>query len=213
MKLLELIESLFAHYGYLVLLIGLPLDAIALPIPPGNTTLTYTGYLSFKGILSLPSALAAAFAGAAIGMTVTYWIGYKLGMPLIERYGKWLLLKPEYLTKTRRFYDKYGNRLLLFSCFIPGVRQFIGYFAGIVRVPYRDFALYGYAGSALWVLAFVGVGYLFGEQWQLAFRWLEQSLKYLSLGVAAALVLILSLKWRGRRLRARLDKLKGEADG
>ncbi|WP_225999857.1 DedA family protein [Paenibacillus sp. BJ-4] len=57
-------------------------------------------------------------------------IGYKAGMPVIERYGRWLFLKQELVEKTRRYYDKYGDRLLLVSFFIPGVRQFIGYFFG-----------------------------------------------------------------------------------
>ncbi|WP_027091705.1 DedA family protein [Cohnella thermotolerans] len=212
MQALDLIERLFAHYGYLVLLFGLPLDAIALPIPPGNTTLTYTGYLSYKGVLALLPALGAAFAGSIMGMTITYWLGYKLGMPLIERYGKWLFLKPEYVEKTRTFYDKYGNRLLLFSYFVPGVRQFIGYFAGIIRVPFRTFAWYAYIGSAVWVAVFVGIGYGFGEQWQLIFGWVERSLKYVSLGLVVLLAAILALKWNKRRLKARLRKLEGEAD-
>ena len=109
MEFLKLIEQLFADYGYLVLLFGLPLDAIALPIPPGNTTLAYSGYLSFKGVLDWQKAVIAAYFGSVIGMTVTYWIGYAIGMPLIDRYGKWLLLKPAYLQRTRKSYAKYGT--------------------------------------------------------------------------------------------------------
>lgn len=200
MKLLEIVEQLFAQYGYLVLLIGLPLDAIALPIPPGNTTLTYTGYLSFKGILDLFPAMAAAFGGSAVGMTVTYVIGYKIGTPVIERYGKWLFLKPEYLEKTRKYYEKYGNVLLTVSFFMPGLRQFIGYFVGIIRIPYRIFALYAYLGAALWVLVFVGIGYIFGEQWQYVFLLVEEYLKYIFIGLCAVLILFVFIRWR-RRIR------------
>lgn len=198
MNLLEYIEQLFAQYGYLVLLIGLPLDAIALPIPPGDTTLTYTGYLAYKGILDLFPAAAAAYAGSIVGMTVTYWIGYKLGQPLIERYGKWIFLKPGHLEKTKRTYDKYGNKLLMFSYFIPGIRQFIGYFTGIIRVPFRTFALYAYTGSALWIIVFVGIGYAFGNHWQLVLEWIEQSLRYIFFGLCALFVFLLVLKWRKR---------------
>src|SRR5690606_18002593 len=128
MRLLEEVERLFEQFGYLVLVIGLPLDFIALPIPPGNTTLTLTGYMSYIGSLNLWLALAAALTGALSGVTITYFIGYKLGAPLIEKYGKYLSIKPSTLEKTRSYYNKYGNILLLFAFFLPGIRQFIGYF-------------------------------------------------------------------------------------
>jgi membrane protein DedA with SNARE-associated domain len=205
MKYIELIEHLFAEYGYLVLLIGLPLDMIALPIPPGNTTLTYTGFLAYKGTLNVLLAVGVAYAGAVLGLTITYWMGNKLGIPLVERYGKWLFLKPSHLERTKRSYDKYGKKVLLFSFFIPGVRQFTGYFAGMIRVPFRTFVLYAYSGAALWVVAFVGIGYVFGDQWQFVFRWVQQSLAYLAVLLVAALAGYLLLKWR-RRANRRTEK-------
>lgn len=196
MKFFGLIEQLFAQYGYWVLLIGLPLDAIALPIPPGNTTMTYTGYLSYKGVLNWFPAMMAAWTGAMLGMTITYWIGYKLGTPLIERYGRLLFLKPQHLEKSKKYYEKYGNKLLLFSFFLPGIRQFIFYFVGIIRVPYRIFALYALAGSALWVTIFFGIGHVFGEQWQLVFVWAEKFLLYVFIGLCGVLGIFLLLKRR-----------------
>ncbi|RJE86911.1 DedA family protein [Paenibacillus sp. 1011MAR3C5] len=196
MKLLEIVEQLFADYGYLVLLMGLPLDAIALPIPPGNTTLTYTGYLAYKGVLHWLPAVASAYVGAIIGITITYWIGYKFGQPLFDRYGDRLLLKPVHMEKTKKAYEKHGNKLLLFSFFMPGIRQFIGYATGIIRVPFRTFALYAYTGAALWVIVFTGIGFLFGEQWKHVLVWVEQSLLYVTIGVFGALTVFLIVKWR-----------------
>ena len=102
MNLIHIVERLFEQYGYFVLFIGLPLDFIVLPIPPGNSTLTYTGYLAYKGVMDTATAFAAALTGAMLGVTITYGIGYKLGMPLIDRYGRWLSLKPSLVEKTRR---------------------------------------------------------------------------------------------------------------
>ncbi|GLI05561.1 alkaline phosphatase [Paenibacillus tyrfis] len=195
MNLLQVVQQLFEQYGYFVLLIGLPLDFIALPIPPGNSTLAYTGYLSFKGVLSWLPAFAAALTGAFIGVTVTYWIGHKVGMPLIERYGKWLSLKPSHVEKTRRYYDKYGDRLLLIAFFVPGVRQFIGYFIGIIRVPYRKVVIYAYAGTTLWVASFFAVGYVFGEQWEQMFMLIERNLKVFFIGLGCIAVGFLLFRW------------------
>ncbi|MCM3271531.1 DedA family protein [Paenibacillus elgii] len=195
MNLLQVVQQLFEQYGYFVLLIGLPLDFIALPIPPGNSTLAYTGYLSFKGVLSWLPAFAAALTGAFIGVTVTYWIGHKVGMPLIERYGKWLSLKPAHVEKTRRYYDKYGEKLLLIAFFIPGIRQFLGYFIGIIRVPYRKVVIYAYAGTTLWVASFFAVGYVFGEQWEHMFMLIERNLKVFFIGLGCLAAGFLLFRW------------------
>lgn len=198
MQVFEVVENLFAQYGYLVLLIGLPLDIIVLPIPPGNSTLTYTGYLSHKGILMTLPALSMAFAGACIGFTITYTIGYKIGNPLIERYGKWLMLKPEYLKKTRLYYDRYGDKLLFIGFFIPGLRQFIGYFLGIIRVPFHKLLLYAYPGIALWVSGFFGIGYFFADEWQRVFHLIEKYMVVLGIAVAVGLMILLAGKIRKR---------------
>lgn len=206
MNVLDWIEAMFEHYGYLVLLLGLPVDFIALPLPPGQTTLTFTGFWAYKGSMNLVLALLAAYSGTVLGITITYMIGYKLGSPLIHRYGKWFFLKPSYLEKTRQQYRKYGNKLLLVSFFLPGVRQFFGYFVGIIRIPYRTFALYAYPGAALWVSFFVGIGYVFGEQWQLVIVYVEKYLFYFFSGLGTILLLFLYLKWRKWRMKKPITK-------
>ncbi|AWB46802.1 DedA family protein [Paenibacillus sp. CAA11] len=206
MDVIKLVERLFAEYGYLLLILGLPVDAIALPIPPGNTTLAYTGYMVYENMMGLVPALLSAYAGALIGITITYWIGLKLGNPLIERYGKWIFLKPAAITKTRDYYKKYGSKLLVLGPFIPGVRQVIGYASGIIGIPFRKFALYAYIGSALWVLVFFSIGYLFGDHWQAVFAWIEKFFLYFCLSAGALLVLFIGIKmakWQRARRRQR----------
>lgn len=199
MNVIDMIERLFGQYGYFVLLLGLPLDFIASPIPPGNSTLTYTGYLAFRGVLGTLPAFLAALTGAIAGVTITYWIGYKLGMPLIEKYGKWLLIKPTMVQKTRHYYDKYGDKLLLVCFFIPGIRQFVGYFIGIIRVPYKTVALYAYTGTSLWVAVFFMLGFGFGEQWQQVFGVVERYLKLFFIGAGCLVAGLLLRKWLLRR--------------
>lgn len=199
MELLGLIEQLFKQFGYLVLLFGLPLDFIALPIPPGNSTLTYTGYLVYKSTLNGFPAFIAALIGSILGVSITYYIGHKLGMPIIERYGKILSLKPEHIEKTYKYYEKYGNKLLFIGFFIPGVRQFIGYFTGIIRIPYRNLVLYGYTGLALWVSAFFSIGFIFGEQWQRVFLAVEKYLKYIAFLALLIILCFFFIKWRKKK--------------
>ncbi|MGG4102410.1 DedA family protein [Paenibacillus lautus] len=209
MNLFELVEQLFEQYGYLVLLIGLPLDFIALPIPPGNSTLTYTGFLTYKGIIDMVPAVGSAFMGAAMGLTITYILGYKLGMPLIERYGKWLFIKPSLVEKTQAYYNKYGNKLLIICFFIPGVRQFIGYFIGMIRVPYRTVWLYGYTGVASWVLVFFSIGFIFGEQWQYILNVVEHYLKVIFICLGSSFLVLLVWCRVKREKAKKLPKVTG----
>ncbi|RTR31432.1 DedA family protein [Robertmurraya yapensis] len=208
---MDIVERLFAQYGYLVLLFGLPLELIALPIPPGNTTLAYAGYLSYKHVLELLPTFAAAYSGTILGITTTYWIGNKLGLPLIEKYGKWFFLKPKHFMKAKLAYEKYGKKMLLFGFFLPGVRQINSYFAGITHVPFCTFVLYAYTGTALWVSVFIGVGYVFGNQWQLVFTWIEHFFSFILIILCCTIAILLLLKWRNW-LRGRRGIHQGELE-
>lgn len=166
------VERLFELYGYVVLLAGLFLEFVALPFP-GETTLTYSGYLSYKGILHLAPVIGIGFVGTTLGMTLTYWIGRSAGMPFLNRYGKWIFLTPAKLLKTRRWFLRYGPKLLFIGYFIPGVRHFTGYLAGIMGVPFRTFSLYTYTGAIFWVTGFAFLGYGFGPRWEFIISLIE----------------------------------------
>ncbi|WP_372631074.1 DedA family protein [Cohnella sp.] len=188
------IEKLFDQYGYEVLFLGLLLEFIALPFP-GETTMLYAGYLSYVGILNGWKAFAWAFAGTTIGMTITYFIGLKAGMPFVEKYGKWVLLSPSKLEKTKKWYQKYGNVLVFIGYFIPGVRHVTGYFAGIIGSPFRTFAAYAYGGALIWCALFVGMGHVFGPQWERVLHAIEHH----SWKLAIAAAVVAGVVWGVRR--------------
>ncbi|WP_409347106.1 DedA family protein [Paenibacillus sp. MBLB4367] len=182
------------------------LEFIALPFP-GETTMAYAGYLSYAGSLNWIVCMLFAVLGTTIGMTITYMIGYFLGMPFIKRFGKWVLLSPEKVERTRRSFGKYGNVLLFVAYFIPGVRHLTGYFSGIVRLPFRTFALYAYSGAVFWVIFFVGLGKLFGAHWEELFRSFEHDMPYVVAG-AVALALAYGAYYYRQKLKALLSKRK-----
>lgn len=194
------VELLLGKYGYWVLLFGLPLDAIASPVPPGNTTLTLAGYLAYRHVLDWRAALVCAYVGATAGITATYGIGRKAGGPLLARLGRSSGRASGVLARLGRLYDRHGHQALLFSFFIPGLRQFTGYFAGMLRVPFRTFALYAYIGAFLWVTLFIGLGYVFGEQWQAAFSLAVRHGWWIATGAVAGFGLLAVVR---RRMRAR----------
>jgi len=195
MEMLKWIQELFANYGYSVLFFGLLLEFVALPFP-GETTMAFAGFLSYTGKMDFPALLIYAFAGTTVGMTTTYFIGLKAGMPFIQRYGKWFLFSPAKLEKTQRWFEKYGSVLISIGYFVPGVRHFTGYFSGIIALPFRKFALYAYGGAIFWVLLFLGIGRVFGPQWMGIFHLFEQYALWIITAGAAVVLLLLLYKFR-----------------
>ncbi len=165
----ELIQEWFTEYGYLVLFTGLFLEYIALPFP-GETSMAYVGYLSHLGKLNAWLCMLLAFVATTSSISITYWIGHRVGQPFFERYGRRLGLGPDKIKRTEQWFERYGNWLIFIAYFIPGVRHVTGYFSGIIRLPFRIFALYAYTGALFWVVTFVGIGYLFGPAWERLFH-------------------------------------------
>lgn len=170
---MEWIHELFQQYGYYVVLVGLLLEYIALPFP-GEPTLAYAGFLSHQGDLSLPILIMLSFIGTSAGMTFQYFVGNKLGMPFIQKYGKYVFLTQKKINLTKMWFDKYGYFLIFIAFFIPGVRHFTGYFAGIINLPFRRFAMTIYSGALFWISFFLIGGYWLGENLEEIFQILRQ---------------------------------------
>jgi len=154
-----------AQYGYLAIFSLLVLGIVGLPVPD-ETLLTFTGYLVFRGHLSLAPAFLAGFAGSACGITLSYTLGRTFGLALIHRYGRYLRITEEHVEKAHAWFRRAGHWSLTIGYFIPGVRHFTAYAAGMSALEYPTFALFAYAGAALWAGTFIGLGYLLGERWQ-----------------------------------------------
>ncbi|BCJ87772.1 VTT domain-containing protein [Effusibacillus dendaii] len=161
----HLIRHILDQYGYIVLFVSLLLELLALPLP-GEVLMSYCGFLVFSGQLNLYGSILSATGGVAVGITLSYLLGAKLGYPFFRKYGPRIHLSPERLDMTSRWFERYGNKLLLFAYFIPGVRHFTGYFSGITRIPYPAFALYSYLGALIWTSTFILLGRTLGPKWQ-----------------------------------------------
>jgi membrane protein DedA with SNARE-associated domain len=129
------------------------------------------GFLVFKGTLSYPYAVMAAFAGTICGISIGYLLGRSFGHPFLEKYSAKLRINPEHLHKAEEWYGKYGKFALFIGYFIPGVRHLTSIFAGISIMPYRVFALYAFSGGFLWTVTFVIMGYYLGEKWKLVYTY------------------------------------------
>jgi membrane protein DedA with SNARE-associated domain len=187
-----------SQYGYLAIFLLLVTGIVGLPIPD-ETLLAFTGYMVFKGRLSLAPAFAAALAGSFCGITFSYTLGRKFGLPLVHRYGKYLRIREEHLVKAHAWFARVGHWALTFGYFVAGVRHLTAYAAGMSDVAPGQFALFAYSGGIVWVSTFIGLGYFLGDRWEFVLKIVEHYLLHASL--AAALLIAAGLAWRmwGRR--------------
>ena len=182
------------EYGYLAIFVLLIFGIVGLPIPD-ETLLTFTGYLIYRGDLSMPLAFAAAAAGSASGMTISYALGRSFGLALLHRFGKHVHLTPERLARAHAWFERIGHWALTVGYFIPGVRHLTAYAAGMTEVAPHQFALFAYTGTVLWVTAFLSLGYFLGERWKVVELHVERYL----VGLSIALAVLLGGYWIWRK--------------
>ena len=184
----------FARYGYAFLFFGLLGEYVALPFP-GDLTLALAGVLSYHGRMNFALAAAVGFAGTALGMTITYWVGRGLGKPFLLRYGRYVALSPERVERGMRWIDQFGLPLLAVGYFLPGVRHFTGYLSGAMGIPFRHFAVAAYAGAFLWVMFFLTLGRLLGPRWEAYAPLLEKYAFPLGLALLAGTVAFVMVRF------------------
>lgn len=194
---MNFLTELINHYGYIVLFIALMLELIAFPTP-GETLMTYCGFLVFQGKLNWGISIIVAALGVISGITISYFIGHTLGIPFFQKYGSYIHMGPDKLDKTSQWFERYGNGLLLIAYFIPGVRHITGYFSGVAKIPYKKFALNAYIGAFIWTGTFITLGKLLGSNWG---KFHDEIKKYLIIGgVILAIVLLGIYSYRKYKL-------------
>ncbi len=185
-----------AQYGYAAVFALLMFGIVGLPVPD-ETLLTFCGFLVYKGQLSALPAFATAFAGSACGITLSYILGRTFGLALIHRYGRYVRIREDHVTKAHAWFERVGHWGLTFGYFVPGIRHFTAYAAGMSEVSPHQFALFAYTGGLLWVGTFLSLGYFLGERWHAVENNIHQYLVWITL--AAAIGLAAYLVWRKRR--------------
>jgi membrane-associated protein len=134
---------------------------VVTPFLPGDSLLFAAGAFAAGGSLSIAALIGALMAAAILGDTANYWIGHFLGHRLIG--GRRRVIKPEHLARTHEFFEKYGGKTVIIARFVPIVRTFAPFVAGLGTMSYGRFMAYNAVGGAAWVLLCTLAGYLFGN--------------------------------------------------
>lgn len=146
-----------SQYGFIILFIAGFFGIVGIPVPE-ESLFVYIGILAKTHGISLVSAWLTISSGAFCGMITSYILGRKVGKPLLDRYGKYLGMNKSKVTKFVLHWDM--QKSLFTGFFIPGIRQFNPYFAGVAKFPWPLFLLISVFGSLIWVLFYVMIGYV-----------------------------------------------------
>jgi membrane protein DedA with SNARE-associated domain len=150
-------------YGGIVILMGI--ESACIPLP-SELIMPFAGYLVYEGTMKLIWVATAGAIGCNIGSLVAYEIGCYGGRPLVERYGRWILMGRRELDWADRFFARWGYLAVFIGRLLPVVRTFIALPAGIARMPRVRFHVYTFLGSWPWCFGLAWLGMKLGENWR-----------------------------------------------
>jgi membrane-associated protein len=147
-------------YGILTWVIFMETGLVFTPFLPGDSLLFAAGALAARGVFKIGLLFILLLVAVFLGDNCNYWIGRILGIKILE---KIKFIKKEHLTKTEKFYEKYGPKAVILSRFVPIVRTFSPFVAGIGKMEYKRFLGFSITGALLWVSLFLWGGYFIGN--------------------------------------------------
>ncbi len=148
-------------YAILFLIIFVETGLVFLPFLPGDSLLFAAGALAALGSFNIIFLLIILFLAAFLGDTINYWIGHYFGQKLIDN--PKIPINQNHLEKTEKFYAKHGGKTIFLARFVPIVRTFAPFVAGIGKMSYQKFIYYNMSGGLVWVFGFTLLGYFFGN--------------------------------------------------
>jgi membrane-associated protein len=201
---------LFSNYGtaiYVVLFLVIFIETglVAMPFLPGDSLLFTAGLFARTGYLNMAYLLTLLFIAAVLGDNVNYWIGRKFGIKIFDIKLKGRpIVKKEYLDKTQLFFEKHGTKAIIMARFVPFVRTFAPFAAGIGKMDYKKFFSFDLLGGALWIGGLTTAGYLLGEV-----EFIRKNIDLVCLGIILLSVLpILISALKGRKNKPKLSHEK-----
>lgn len=196
-------------YGGIVLLMAI--ESACIPLP-SEIIMPFAGYLVFKGEMTLQGAALAGAIGCVVGSIPAYYLGMWGGRPIIERWGKYVLISHRELDLADRLFRRYGQWVVFAGRLLPVIRTFIAFPAGVARMPMGRFLVYTFVGSYPWCLALAWAGMKLGQAWHTDPRLKAVYHRFELVIVAAAVLAVAWFVWHKIREARRARASAGAAD-
>lgn len=163
------LENLFNAVGWTGVVIAMAIESACIPLP-SEVTMPLAGWMlvQAKGLSIWHTLWAGVWGGVGctIGSVATYWLGALGGRPILEKYGRYVLISRHDIQVADRWFARWGEATAFFSRLLPIVRTFISLPAGVARMNFGKFTLLSFIGSFIWCIALGMAGYVFGEHWE-----------------------------------------------
>jgi len=204
----EYLSAIITQYGawtYAILFVVIFVETglVIMPFLPGDSLLFAAGTFAALGALNIWVLIGLMIIAAVLGDAVNYTIGHYLG----ERAYNIKWIKREYLEKTHAFFEKHGGKAIFLARFVPIVRTFAPFVAGIGKMTYGHFATYNIVGGVTWVMTFSLLGYFFGN-----IPFVKANFEFVIVAIILVSVVPMFVEWWKARREAKADKIKVEAE-
>jgi membrane-associated protein len=177
-------EWLFQNYNDVVyvilfLVIFIETGLVIMPFLPGDSLLFTAGLFARLGYLNIAYLFILLFIAAVVGDNTNYWVGRKIGLRALQlKFRGKNIVKPSYLDKTHAFYAKHGPKTIIMARFVPIVRTFAPFVAGVAEMNYRKFFSFDILGGLIWIGSLLFAGYFLGE-----IPWIRKNIELVALGI------------------------------
>jgi membrane protein DedA with SNARE-associated domain len=191
------IKSVIAATSYGGVALLMAIESACIPLP-SELIMPFAGYLVYEGTLNLLGVATAGAIGCNLGSLVAYEIGYYGGRPLVEKYGRWILLSRRELGWADRFFAHWGYLAVFIARLLPVVRTFIALPAGIAHMPRGRFHIYTFLGSWLWCFVLAWVGMKLGENWRELGKYFHRFDAVIGVVIVAGIIWFAWSHWQNR---------------
>lgn len=205
---IEAMESWVVDYGYWAIFLLMLAESACIPFP-SEVTMLVGGWYAAEGQLDFFWVGVAGVLGNLVGSWIAYAVGRKTGRAILDRYGKYVLIRSHDIDKAEVWWEKYGEAATFFSRLLPVIRTFISLPAGIAKMPFGKFSIYTFLGVIPWTFALTWLGVVVGENWETVMDYFDIP----TLVIGTTLVAVAGVWYFRRRKQRKAAVLAGHEQG
>jgi len=203
----DLAIELVNLHGYWALFVTMFVDTMGIPMP-SKTMLVLSGYFVTQGIFDLQRIFIVALVGTLGGFASGYTIGSKLGVPFIQKYGKYVFITPEKIARLEKWFTRFGNFAIIIAYFLPVARSVVPYIAGVCKMPFTMVMTFAIIGATGWIITLILFGYVVGQNQVEILRFLVQYYPYLIAAGLTLTVILIYVKIYGKSKKPKSEPQK-----